>query len=826
MTPNPHPEVPEPHEQHATDFLDLLGRSEFEFRCLMDNPARKAGAAMVRHCGPFDRVAKTLRTLNDQGYGIFVQVNPADGQGNKAANIVAAPCFFADLDGAPRTNLDRLELQPHVVIETSPGKWHAYWRVSDIPLPAFKPIQQRLARLFDSDPSVNDLPRVMRLPGYLHQKNPDAPYLVQPVHQRDHPPFSLAEFSGRLEEAEQQHGLDRGPATTMTSPLTDEVARSEMIIRQLCDAGQLDLGRYDDWLRAAMALKGSHGEAGWPVWLRLSQTAPKYGGEAECRVKWESIGTPADGRPLTMASLVADAKAAGCLPDARTERGRGKAPDAAVAVMQLVTEAGDELWLDREGRPHVSYLAEHNNIEVKRHVRLDSATYRRLLGVRYHNAYPTKVLSGEQEGRALQLLEHRAHASGVRHRAFLRVADHDGRLYIDLGGGDGRAVEIDAMGWRVVTAPPVRFVRGSRGELPLPEPGGARADFARHLNLDDDGITRAVAVAMAALTPWGPYPICLIEGEQGSGKSTIGDMILALTDPPGERRNGRFSFTSQERDLHVHAQQAHMLYFDNMSAVGAGEADALCRLVTGAATSYRKLHTNDEEVRFVVLRPVIVTCIGTPTSRGDFLSRTVRLTAQRVDRRLTEERLWAAFERDRPKLFGYLLDSLACALRNKPRVLADVESGALRLPRLAEFAALVEAAADALELEPGAFAAMLTGEQREVQAESAIGDPIVAGLVRHFSAPTAQPLHLSASELLKRLREADLASSKWPSANRVRPALMRHAAGLRALGLEVEFCPPAGKANVYTFRISATAAFRAEAAIAAVTGWPSRGTPF
>ena len=40
----------------------------------------------------------------------------------------------------------------------------------EIALNEFRPVQEALARRFDGDTTVKDLPRVMRLPGYLHRK--------------------------------------------------------------------------------------------------------------------------------------------------------------------------------------------------------------------------------------------------------------------------------------------------------------------------------------------------------------------------------------------------------------------------------------------------------------------------------------------------------------------------------------------------------------------------------------------------------------------------------------------------------------------------------
>ena len=60
---------------------------------------------------------------------------------------------------------------PDWVVRSSPGRWHAYWRVIDCPLDQFSLIQSALAVKFGGDPSVKDLPRVMRLPGFVHLKH-------------------------------------------------------------------------------------------------------------------------------------------------------------------------------------------------------------------------------------------------------------------------------------------------------------------------------------------------------------------------------------------------------------------------------------------------------------------------------------------------------------------------------------------------------------------------------------------------------------------------------------------------------------------------------
>ena len=60
---------------------------------------------------------------------------------------------------------------------------------------------------------------------------------------------------------------------------------------------------------------------------------------------------------------------------------------------------------------------------------------------------------------ALGTIEAKAIFSGEQHEVYLRVAEHDGAIYIDLGNKAWSAVEGTPDGWRIVGEPPVRFRR-------------------------------------------------------------------------------------------------------------------------------------------------------------------------------------------------------------------------------------------------------------------------------------------------------------------------------------------------------------------------------
>lgn len=147
----------------ASRFLAALDGEEaaFTFQTFDDNAERKdKRLARVRH-GNFEAHRRELDELNAMGAGVFVTVNKTDGKGRKTGNILRVRAVFVDLDGAPLDPVMRSTPTPHIVIESSPGRWHAYWRIADVKNEQFRDLQKALAARFNGDQAVNDLPRVI-----------------------------------------------------------------------------------------------------------------------------------------------------------------------------------------------------------------------------------------------------------------------------------------------------------------------------------------------------------------------------------------------------------------------------------------------------------------------------------------------------------------------------------------------------------------------------------------------------------------------------------------------------------------------------------------
>ena len=194
---------------------------------------------------------------------------------------------------------------------------------------------------------------------------------------------------------------------------------------------------------------------------------------------------------------------------------------------------------------------------------------------------------------SLGVLEARAQIDGKAEQVYVRVAEHDSRIYLDLGDDAWRSVEIDANGWRIIDKPPVHFRRPA-GLRALPEPvrGGSIAKLKDFVNVHDDDFLLLIAFLAAAMRVSGPYPILVLLGEQGAAKSTLARIIRLLVDPHAMplRPDPR-----EPLSMMIGAVNNWVVAMDNLSTLPGWLSDCLCRLATGGGQANRTLYTNDEE---------------------------------------------------------------------------------------------------------------------------------------------------------------------------------------------------------------------------------------
>lgn len=306
-------------------------------------------------------------------------------------------------------------------------------------------------------------------------------------------------------------------------------------------------------------------------------------------------------------------------------------------------------------------------VQIKGHrqtFKMRSLAFRRWLAEIFFRA--TKdVPNSEQMNAALNQLEGQALYNGEEIETHVRIAGHNGKVWLDLANDDWQAVEIDANRWRVVDDPPVKFLRptGMRA-LPTPVPGGLVNELRQFVNVaSDQEFMLLIAFLVGVLCPTGPYFVLHLIGEQGSAKSFLVRLIRLLIDP--NMADVRCE-TKNVQDLMIAAKNGQVITLDNLSKLPAWLSDALCRLSTGGGYSTRVLYSDDDEMIFDAYRPVVIASIADVVDKPDLLDRLIRLTCPSIsdDERLLERKILAAFEKAHPRILGSLLDGVVAALKN------------------------------------------------------------------------------------------------------------------------------------------------------------------
>ncbi|MDT8261626.1 DNA-primase RepB domain-containing protein, partial [Roseomonas sp. DSM 102946] len=190
--------------QSTLDFFEP--NAKWNLRTFDDNKSRNK-KNLIRtksNVRPSD-CERELVGLNNSGAGIFFVVNEG---GHKDEDITRIRSVFIDIDQVVEneqkffeyfTDIEKIGVVPHLIVRSSPGKFHVYWKVSDLPVAEFSAMQQRLVAYFESDKTVINPSRVMRLPGFAWNKNTPG-FFSEVAFKRDGEPFTADQLRAAFPE--------------------------------------------------------------------------------------------------------------------------------------------------------------------------------------------------------------------------------------------------------------------------------------------------------------------------------------------------------------------------------------------------------------------------------------------------------------------------------------------------------------------------------------------------------------------------------------------------------------------------------------------------
>ena len=298
-----------PDKVAAHEFLEALDRdaTTWTFQTFDDNYDRKQPSLAKVLNGTLDDHWETLCRYSDRGAGVFVTINETDGKDRRTENIMRVRAVWVDTDGADQAPIKAA--YPDLIVESSPGNFHDYWLVEGCPLDEFRWAQKTLSEVWGTDAGVKDLSRVMRLPGFPHQKVDSKKgltgnkFMVRMV--GDMPFLGAEGWADRKEQIDKCLANKR--ATDPTPPLSQR-ALAGIHPPDTCDPTEIsfaDVGGpsedearellgyidpdvpYDQWLRVLMALHDA-GDHMLPLAVEWSKRGEKYR-PGEIERKWKGF---------------------------------------------------------------------------------------------------------------------------------------------------------------------------------------------------------------------------------------------------------------------------------------------------------------------------------------------------------------------------------------------------------------------------------------------------------------------------------------------------------------------------------------------------------
>lgn len=612
----------DPRPSYTTkDFLDLFGGSDLFFRLLSDKEDGDKPPKKFKNVdSTLSNDHEAIEKFNRQGYGVFFLPNKSKDEA-RDSDITEIRCLFLDLDGEPLQPVLDVGLEPSAIIETSQGRFHCYWMLNGhLPVEDFSRYQKAIARRFNGDPKVNNKSRLMRCPGFLHQKEAT--------------PFQSQIISLNSKRYAPQEIVDGLGLVLDSSENKQEISSVK--------------GKYS---------KGHRNNHIYQISADLHKTGLSYEGVlAAALAENESLCDP----PLPRTEVEKIVKSAASKRN--TKEHHPQKLSAFQKVVDCVEDTGWEFFVDQYDNvyAYVHINGHHENVE------LDSSQFKSLLRLEVKRAYDSGV-SRDVIDQFVGTVKGDLIHNPTRRKIFQRVGRIDGKILIDSGRPDWKVYEIDRDGWKL-TQPEINpFIRSEKFRAYQCDENTPRADWAdvfELLGITDEETQEIIKIweATALITDI-QRPGLVVYGPPGGGKTILSSFLRQVVDPSQEpvERFPRNDVRSLELKLHKNFIPA----FDNLNSIDQETSDILCQVATGALFDSRKLFSDSETVSRYMMKPWILNGVGVPGSAADFLSRVflIRVDCIPQKKRKAKEIIERELNRLIPGIQAWVFDCISQGLR-------------------------------------------------------------------------------------------------------------------------------------------------------------------
>ena len=381
-------------------------------------------------------------------------------------------------------------------------------------------------------------------------------------------------------------------------------------------------------------------------------------------------------------------------------------------------------------------------------------------------------------------LAYTAKFDGPTHPLYVRVAEREGSIWVDLDGF--KAVRIYSSGWEVIENPPILFRNfAHQRPLPIPERKGDMSLMHKYVNLTlEADLLLFDAFIVCGFVPGIQIPMSLLYGPPHSGKSSIHKVIRRVLDPCHPEYQGKLR---NMKDFAQVASQHRLLIYDNMSSLTPEQSDFLCGAITGDGAEKRGLYTDEETVTFEYQNVICMNGVELVASQSDLIDRSITHQARQIPGadQIHISELEQGFFGDLPRILGGIFNALSTVLKTVGDIKLDWKT------RFGDFTRHGAATIEALGKPKNDFLIAYRANVERRYQDIIDGNPIAAALTE-FMRDKAE-WRGSATELLKHLKETaikfslETRDSSWPKqANQLSGKLSYLEESLYQMGISIE----------------------------------------
>lgn len=262
---------------------------------------------------------------------------------------------------------------------------------------------------------------------------------------------------------------------------------------------------------------------------------------------------------------------------------------------------------------------------------------------------------------------------GKEVNARYRIACYKGTVIYFLADKKHRCILINSKGWKFIKdktflaneAKMIFLKRPGMKEQVVPISGGDLKELLRQfVNMKDNNFILFLIHLVQCFFDSSSHFISIISSSQGTGKSTLTNLMQLLIDPSESLKT---LLPSSSDELKNHLTNNTVVAFDNTKKLTDEFSDILCSAVTGTSYTKRELYTNSNVIIRKIKNIIILNGIDIVPNKTDLLERSLLFELEKIpqEKRIPDKVYWNNFEKKRPYILGAIFDTISKAIKIK-----------------------------------------------------------------------------------------------------------------------------------------------------------------